>query len=268
MYMRVHVVDSLHAIKVVDTEISIVKLSGGTYQSETGSEDVCQLQLPFLAEGVSVEDVQSYCARPPINSDAPFSYDPDLTVFTLYLEVIGDDLPFAILVIIPVSTIYATIERIRYCTSSLRSPSSPMLVPWDDWGSDGARLVLLPARSLGSFENISTLGSRVALTVSRWGLDTDESQCEVAIFDVRRGVDGLGRQESSDVGALGPSDLVWVSDCYTPTDTPIFRDPVHTRMPYRVSRGEFSARELSRADLGINVGLIHDGIVNLWEPED
>lgn len=256
----VHILDSSHLVEIIHTDIIVKQLCDRGAPRRNEGEQVYQLRLPPLTKGLWVDRVGSYVQRPPIDHDAHFNVDPDLTVLALYLHVAEPGGHPAILMFIPLSTIRRTVERISSSSSPPVSPS-PISVYWDDWGADGVRLVLLPFPN--GFRCISALGPRVALTFSRRSWLKPRDACDVLIFDVHRRLETSDRAGSAGPEALGPSDMVWVSDCYTAADTVLFCSPVHTRMPYRVVRKQFSAQELPFAAYGIELALIHDGIVNL-----
>ena len=103
--------------------------------------------------------------------------------------------------------------------------------------------------------NISTMGSRIALIFQPTPISSDSvaTSQEIFLFDAHP---HAARNESGIVGS-GSSAPRWISDTYTATETPIFKGPVYSTLPYRFTRMQIPHTTGFREH---KVYLTHDGL--------
>ncbi|KAI0738950.1 hypothetical protein C8Q80DRAFT_219928 [Daedaleopsis nitida] len=240
---RCRIVDAAYVLKISKSDIFVYDITPGRQSDDsdydmTGSP-ICQLQLPLLAAGYRVYDIDCYVHRPPSSHCLPhFECDPDLTVLVLEDEVCGrHEDNTKVVIFVPLSLIRKVADRCRTSrgsgstTTPCNSPP-PKSVSWDEWAEHGARLILLSRDS--GYAAVSTLGSRVTLTFEHIvPQQQPHNDSEVFLFDVHPHARAMLEHA---LEAPGMAQRMSVSDCFTATDAPIFQGPVRSTLPYRVTR--------------------------------
>ncbi|TFK84807.1 hypothetical protein K466DRAFT_212844 [Polyporus arcularius HHB13444] len=226
----------------------------------TDEDYVLHLALPRLKENSEVVSSRSYEQGPRyLTSDRPFFREnPDLDVLALYIEIFtqrnyGRE---HFVLVVPFKTIRARLEALAHVQPEERQISRS--VPWDQWGSDGARLLKLGASPHG----ISVMGSRVAIPFRDYAsLNT----MDIYIVDVRPKSEqesfvGCDRDVSSALGA--PHGVIDASDTIQGLES--FAEPVTTTLPYRMTY--LKARSDGESKFAETQGLTHDGMVIACSP--
>ncbi|KAI0707280.1 hypothetical protein C8Q76DRAFT_149371 [Earliella scabrosa] len=247
-----HILNSSYVMKIVAASIYVHQLRAGC---STGSPAICQFQLPQLSRGFTTGWLsEHYVQRPPVYTDcAPhFEGDPDITLLVMKYTVDhppGHDCgSTTVVVFIPLLTILEAVRRIHHS-----DVVEPRIVSWNEWTTHGsAQLVILPRARV---VNISTMGSRAALIFQPTPISSDSvaTSQEIFLFDAHP---HAARNESAIVGS-GSSAPRWISDTYTAAETPIFKGPVYSTLPYRFTRMQIPHTTGFREQ---KVYLTHDGL--------
>ncbi|TFK83948.1 hypothetical protein K466DRAFT_665476 [Polyporus arcularius HHB13444] len=220
-HTRCHILDPTHVLKVSKYDLIVHRVA------EEGKlidgEIVCNLAMPALADGFEASYCASHIQRPPEMSDCSphFECDPSLTVLVVEYDISRKSSlqrdNTKLIAVIPISTILARAH------ASLTTPK----ISWEDWGALGARLVLMPSRTSYS-EHINVFGSRVTISVPR---PSQQGMADVVVLDVREGVvHAEGSRSATECEGIS----ILVLDRFTKEVTPVFKNPVEAKMPYRM----------------------------------
>ncbi|KAI0323546.1 hypothetical protein GY45DRAFT_1376251 [Cubamyces sp. BRFM 1775] len=232
--------DGTHIVVVQNTTISIheVHPTKQIYDSL-----LCELELPTLAMNKLPHGVKSCLQYPPAHSDeAPlFKPDPSLTLLVLRFLACSDPngrvrstcKPF--LVLIPVSTMLAQVERLRRgeakgpnASVSTSTRCDARLVPWKEWSPLGACLIELPSLDANGHEsNICTMGSRVLLAPSE--ITAANAKEDIYVLDAHPLATAAHPTPSSST-----EPRIVVKKCIENPE--FFADPVHNTLPCRAVR--------------------------------
>ena len=227
-HTRCHILNDTHILKVSKYNLTVYRIEGKS-RSTTGRL-LCQLELPPLAEGFEASYCSSHIQRPPETPDCSphFQCDPSLTILVLEYDVVPDRT--ALFVVIPISTMLSQADIAGKSSGPART------ISWGDWGTAGARLVLVPYKTQAS-AHVHVFGSRVALSVtipSPRDVMPSGSMHEIVVLDVREGAKRVA-DTGADRGATTKPKFL-VLDKYTKEDTAIFASTVEAKMPYRMTK--------------------------------
>ena len=231
------------------------------------TEKSCSHSFAFPTFAADVDTISCYAPGSRyFRRDRPlFCDDPALTVLAVHVccRISPTELEYLVLVV-PIDTITSKL------TSSPRSESpgqpEPRLIPWSEWGPDGAKLFKL----LRKPSNISPWGSRVAITL--W----NSLGPEVYIVDVRPcgKEESFGRsgREISTFGGGGrvpfpfrsqgvPKVVVYAQD--SSSELKSFAEPVTTRLPYRMTHIRADYTDDFEGVHRLDGCFTHDGIFSI-----
>ncbi|CDO77715.1 hypothetical protein BN946_scf184969.g66 [Trametes cinnabarina] len=227
----------------------------------TDSDCQCVLALPMCTDGVYERDIVAKFEPQPnlAPDDKPFfSPDPDVSLLVLRIYLWQPDernydedkmdwrYPYAELFLLMVP-----LETLISCTSERRESLRGTVVPWQDWGPGGTRMVSMDFETWNTDESV--FGSRVALyeyTFAPWSKDEDVGI--YTLYEVHKLANEsvpvnaeLGDDEERPIpmgvtpgsahsagqhevrGGIIKSDDDWI------TDVRGWAEPIHTTFPFR-----------------------------------
>ncbi|KAI0323839.1 hypothetical protein GY45DRAFT_1439440 [Cubamyces sp. BRFM 1775] len=234
----------------------------------------CELQLPPV---VDTNPLLSKCEAQSMSAsfahcNSVFAPDPSLAVIAVEYRIDwsmwGPYTSVALLMLLPIRTLLSQADR----ASEQRkiAPTQKVSIPWDDWGPDGTRCLLLENETRG----ISVVGSKCALHFResyRTTLD-DEVVDVVVIIDARPWVhmapyyDHPNHYPGSELFFLGPA---------SPRAQRLLASPLRSTLPYKILcrvinlRPELDARQMILQENGLAVAHMIESYAYLDNvPED
>lgn len=166
----------------------------------------------------------------------------------------------SVVAFVPLSTILKVARQVDPRGSKSRNPTSasrsgPKRVPWDEWVTHGARLVVIPSAGRYSAPQVLTMGSRVALAFPPKPVTSTAGKVQAArdvyFFDMH--------PLAFETLVEGPDwTPPWLLDCYAEDQTRILRGPVNSTLPYRVGKTE----AITEAGGDNEICLSYDGLLS------
>ncbi|KAI0642428.1 hypothetical protein C8Q79DRAFT_1003284 [Trametes meyenii] len=242
-YLRCYILDSNHLMVVENMNLHIHKIDPNKPSAPNSYfESFVTLQLPALAPKKRPHAMDSEIQRPPVfPGTAPlFERDPVHTLLALRFSACNDPLGFGrvgeckrYLLLIPVATIFAQIERTRSArtlqegttaSTGRKRPPSPV-VPWETWSVLASGTRAFELKHDHGFD-MSAQGSLCMLMPYKEHGPHREK--DVFLIDARPLAGFVPQAELDLQGAA-----LRVSDCIT--DPAWFVNPVRSTLPCRIA---------------------------------
>ncbi|KAI0329706.1 hypothetical protein GY45DRAFT_845102 [Cubamyces sp. BRFM 1775] len=223
--------------------------------------DYCELELPPLLDGakpfIHSADAQIHPASYP-DCNPVFSADPAQAVIAVSYTIRKSPAATHLLMLVPVDTLrkqfaYAKEER-------KQNGNARVVIPWDVWGPDGVRCILLtdmPSR-------LSVVGSRCAIWMrwQAWRDDSTDGTADVLIFEARPWVH-LAAGSPQAVGR-DPALEKYLVDQASYGQHSLFASPLRANLPYRLTHRHFY---FGRVVLTASMFLLEDGLAVALRPD-
>ena len=178
-----YILDSTHFLRVEDEGLTVNEIDP---QSEsTASKRYRRLELPDLRD-VGRQDINCRIrhSSPPLYGQFALQHNPYAAVLELKYFGEGDPVERAgILFVIPIATLIKQLE------GAPQAEGLDWMIPWENWGLEGARILFVPRGYVG----MSVLGSLCAVSViSATALAPSEvtglkrSEMKIHVFDMHK----------------------------------------------------------------------------------
>ncbi|KAI0663612.1 hypothetical protein C8Q70DRAFT_369805 [Cubamyces menziesii] len=218
-------------------------------------DDYCELELPPLLNGASsfnnTADAQIHPATYP-DCDPIFSADPAHAVVAVSYAIRKRS-PAAthLLMLVPVATLW---KQSAYAKEQRkRNGNTRVIVPWDAWGPDGVRCILLSK----SPSCLSVIGSKCAIWMrwQDWVGNPGDGTADVLIFEARPWVHlAAGFPQAARRNPMLEKHLI---DPASYDQHGLLASPLRTNFPYNLTHRNFY---FGRAVLTASMFLLEDGL--------